>query len=356
MSTKTLMHPIEAQNHRDNGYFPTDTASVVQVLMRLIPHQKPLNILDPCCGCGRAVSMLREHFEHAHITGIELDETRANQARGLLDEVHISDIYATKIARASVDLMFLNPPYGRTLTDKLDEDSESKRIEHVFLSRVYPALKAGGVMVYIVPWTSFDDKRKKWFLANFVSVDVFAAATQKYKQVIVIGEKLKTPRAVLKDMLDKLDEQVEIARLGNEMVTTHYELPSSTKQPKVTLSHIDATQLEEELAKQKLWRRFDAQFDRSVQYDFAQPLHGLSDWHLALMIASGAVQGIVDNGKRCLLVKGRTRKVKVVSQKTENTETESVAITERKDRFITVINAIDITPRSNSFGEIVVIK
>ena len=59
MSINHLMHPRVAHNHRDNGYFPTDQATLARIAAYLdIPVSAGglLRIFDPCCGTGEALA------------------------------------------------------------------------------------------------------------------------------------------------------------------------------------------------------------------------------------------------------------------------------------------------------------
>ena len=68
------------------------------------------------------------------------------------------------------------------------------------------------------------------------------------------------------------------------------------------------------------------------------------------------VSGIVDNGKRRLLVKGKTGKTRNVTTRCEGEGDNAVIIEERRDRFVTVIKAIDLTPGSDAYGNILEIR
>lgn len=95
-STNHLMHPRTAHNHADNGYFPTDEATLEGIAARLDIAGADLRIFDPCCGTGAALAVLAEHLgscgAHCHSFGVELDRNRAIEAAGVLDFVVQSDI------------------------------------------------------------------------------------------------------------------------------------------------------------------------------------------------------------------------------------------------------------------------
>ena len=97
-----------------------------------------------------------------------------------------------------------------------------------------------------------------------------------------------------------------------------------------------------------------ANFCRSNNHAVIRPLHDLTEWHTCLLISAGVVSGLVDNGQRCLLIKGRTAKMKVIRRR-ENDD-GNVLSEEHRDRFTTVIKAIDMTPDSPHYSRIIQIK
>ncbi|MFC2752014.1 MAG: hypothetical protein ACFN9G_01485, partial [Cardiobacterium sp.] len=104
-----------------------------------------------------------------------------------------------------------------------------------------------------------------------------------------------------------------------------------------------------------LWRDAQAHFGGSTPHTI-RPLHELTDWHTSLLVSSGVVSGIVDNGKRRLLVKGKTGKTRNVTTRCEGEGEHTVIIEEYRDRFVTVIKAIDLTPDSACYGDILEIR
>ena len=104
-----------------------------------------------------------------------------------------------------------------------------------------------------------------------------------------------------------------------------------------------------------LWRDTQAHFAGSSA-ETIRPLHELTDWHTSLLVSSGVVSGIVDNGKRRLLVKGKTGKTRQVSTRCEGEGDNAVIIEEHRDRFVTLIKAIDLTPGSDAYGNILEIR
>jgi hypothetical protein len=88
------------------------------------------------------------------------------------------------------------------------------------------------------------------------------------------------------------------------------------------------------------------------------PARALSQWHLALALAAGAISGIVrSKSGRKLIVKGDTHKEKTLQ--TEYTEREDGSVTETRiltDKFVPVIRAWDMTPGSPTRGDVLTIR
>lgn len=354
---KTLMHPVEAMNHRKSGFFPTDVGTLENLFSDLTSSDKTVNLLDPCCGEGDALAQFKSHYPNAKTYGVELDLARAEVARSQLDYVYQADIYDVGLGRGQFDLLFLNPPYGNDLTDNLSSD-KTERLEHKFLMQTFSALKADGVLIYIVPGKSLDEPRIKWLLARFKDLTIRQAAVDTYKQVVVMGTKLRQQRSVNAKMIESVVQQISGDNLLAE-TKPEYRLPSSKSKAKVIVKRLNEAAIAEVMRRYRgQWAYFDTLFTANVTNDFQRPIHKLSEWHLALLITSGAVQGRVSNTNgRELLVKGAVKKHKKVTQSaTEDSDGNVTTEIESRDQFSAQIKAIDVTPKSPTFGNIITIK
>ena len=101
--------------------------------------------LDPCVGDGVAFTHLL-HGVTAHRYGIEIDANRAEQARALGIETLQANAMDVRCQPEAVSLLYLNPPY-----DWESGESNNQRLESVFLEHSYRWLKAGGVLLFVIP-------------------------------------------------------------------------------------------------------------------------------------------------------------------------------------------------------------
>ena len=69
------------------GYYPTDPANIDLMLKGItFPEGMTTNLLDPCCGCGKALRQLAQG-NNCYTYGVELDESRAEEAQTRLHRV-----------------------------------------------------------------------------------------------------------------------------------------------------------------------------------------------------------------------------------------------------------------------------
>lgn len=166
------------------GYYPTDSAHVAYLKQALrFPQGKTVNLLDPCCGEGKALAQLAEN-EQAVTYGAELDESRAETAQIRLDRVALGSYYFARISRSVFHAMLLNPPYLQL--------HGGTRSEKRFLGESYDHLMMGGVLCYIVPYYRLTEDVCSFLAAHFGNISVFrfsANEFQKFRQIAVLGKR-----------------------------------------------------------------------------------------------------------------------------------------------------------------------
>ncbi len=358
-----------ARNYIKNGYFPTDEVTLSRILAALDVGSQQVRVLDPCCGEGTALAEVKHYLGECggqvDAYGVEYDRERAWHAKELLDKVIHADVADVFMTARSFGLLFLNPPYGDTVSDKAGTGSEAKRerLEKVFFRRAVGWLQFGGVMVLIVPHYVLDAEFSALIARNFERVAIFMAPEKQFKQCVIFGVKRRSgmPDAAVAKMLEAAGHGELPPDLPEEWIDEPYAVPAKTDDEgfSFTAVRLDAEQLDAELKRFKastLWPQFPVMFNlgRTVH---RRPLRNLSSWHLALALAAGQISGAVTSREgRTLLIKGDTFKEKDVAVETMERADGSVAETRiLTDRFVPVIRGIDFTPGSG-YGEIVTIR
>jgi tRNA1(Val) A37 N6-methylase TrmN6 len=366
-----LMFQRIARNFLVNGYYPTDTETTQRVLNLLSPcKQGAMRVIDPCAGEGAAVAECRHHLgDAAEAYAIEYNEVRAVQAKKLTNRCIQGDFQDTIITPRSFGLLWLNPPYGDLISDKTqigntDQDKGKKRLEKLFFQQSARCLQYGGVIVLIVPHYTLDSEFRKWLASGFERISVFLAPEQQFKQAVVVGVRRRTDSSDEKyqqglSILEEFclaDIKPTLPQVWDDET---YIVPSSGGEVRFNTIKMDPTQFAEEITKFPcLWDQFSLHFYQSLTNQ-RRPLMGLSDWHLALALAAGQVSGVVHSNdrERTFVIKGDTFKHKKNAITfEENADGEITEIRTAIDVFIPTIKALDFTPGSATFGQIITIK
>lgn len=368
-----LMFQRIARNYAKNGYYPTDAVTTERILNALSPCKKgTMRILDPCAGEGSALAECKHHLDPAFIESfaVEYDQERAGQAKKLVDRCIHGDFQNTIITPRCFGLLWLNPPYGELVTDKAQtgtqfETKGRKRLEKLFYQHSVRLLQYGGILVLIVPHYSLDQEFRKWLAAGFEQVRVFLAPEQQFKQAVIFGVKKRTnakdekSRQVLKQ-LEEFCESENKPELPEQWHEKPYVVPAGLQQEiRFNALNVDVIQLSEQVNKYPcLWDQFSLHL-KPASGSKRRPLMKLSDWHLALALSAGEVSGVVhsNDGSKTYVIKGDTFKDKKNSVKVEESGNGEFSETRTSiDVFVPVIKALDFTPDSPTFGQVLTIK
>ncbi|QIQ22151.1 DUF6094 domain-containing protein [Zophobihabitans entericus] len=372
-----LMFPRLAHNFAKNGYYPTDEVSMERILSMLEPSDdvQGIRIADVCAGEGVALAEVAHHLKSCNPErevrsyGVEYDTERAKHATSLLDVCIQGDFFDTIISPGTFGLLFLNPPYGdlsREVCNQYGYDNIKRpRLEKTFYQKSVHLLQPDGIMVLIVPFTVLDDEFSSWISNHFDELSIFRAATDQFKQVVIMGRKIKS-KDIHREQAKKNLHSLRSVGSGDiqapvlpETPNMFYTVPASHTELKhfyrVTL---EPEQLEQEIhALKGLWPEFTSKFNVS-QIGFRQPACALSEWHLALALAAGAISGTVSSKEgKTYILKGDTHKEKATKVTFEEREDGSMAeVRTLTDKFIPVIRAWDMTPDSQTFGNVLTIR
>lgn len=130
------------------GYYPTDPDNISLLLRGIhFPEGVTTNLLDPCCGCGKALRQLAQG-NNCYAYGVELDESRAEEAQTRLHRVGFGSFFHSRISHEAFHLLFLNPPY----LSVINENGGRSRHEKRFLIESIPTLMYGGLLIYVIPY------------------------------------------------------------------------------------------------------------------------------------------------------------------------------------------------------------
>lgn len=152
---------------------------------------------DPTCGEGKILRQLKESVQasdsdiHIDTYGVELDQGRAAIAEQELTKVVQAPIEAMVISNNTFSFLFLNPPYDNTM--KLDGNTKVERKEFIELRRNTRYLKEGGIMAFIIPSYQFaNEKIARYLATHYEECGIVSFSKEDYsdfRQCVFIGRK-----------------------------------------------------------------------------------------------------------------------------------------------------------------------
>ena len=295
------------------GYYPTDPDNISLILRGIhFPEGVTTNLFDPCCGCGRALRQLAQG-NNCYAYGVELDESRAEEAQTRLHRVGFGSFFHSRISHEAFHLLFLNPPY----LSVINENGGRSRHEKRFLIESIPTLMYGGLLIYVIPYYRLAPDICRVLVDNFDGLTVWRftdSEFKKFKQVAVLGIRKKRDTE-LQDTLWL--EQLACSPAGIPLLTqlpeSRYALPA---QPMTVNTfkgeRFNQKELEQQLRKSDSFAQMMArsELDSGVKH----PLLPLSISQIGLIGGSGMINGLIECDTPHI-IKGRI--VKVVRTESE---------------------------------------
>ncbi|MFH1674274.1 MAG: DUF6094 domain-containing protein, partial [Pseudomonadota bacterium] len=294
------------------GFYKTPANVVEQIKTNLTINPRA-RLLDTCCGEGEALKSIASGTD-AETCGVELDRERFDKAKEVLDNVVWADsLHELRASAKEFGLLWLNPPYD------LDEgayEQERERVEHQFLLRNWGYLQDGGALVYIIPFASLR-KAAPFFYRRCTRLTVFSFPDeefQKFHQVVVMCAKGRPKKDQIRRNIETLEFAANLSlyevpdRLpATGIAGTNYDVPEAddTGGFYFRSARLDPQEALEQVRESPVWPRVIKHVLPPTGHAHVRPLMPLREGHLAMLLASGMMNGEVvgDDGER-LIVKG----------------------------------------------------
>jgi len=317
------------------GFYPLPAAEASRIRGFLQFPKVSWAALDPCIGDGVAFTAITADPDVLRY-GIEIDAYRAEQARERVAVVIQGNALETHGSIESFSLLYLNPPYDWELSC-----GKNRRMEEVFLSHTWRWLKAGGILVLVIPGEHIADC-SQILAAQFRDVRVYRLgdpACVRYQQVVVLAvRRNRRERQRLQDS-DITRARLQYASFARNPETllvlpsdsdTRYSVPESGP---VQLSHrgLPLDEIEDLLPRSAAYRQAGRILFAEPANISGRPLTPLHSGHIGLLAVSGMLNGIFGAGEERHLATWQS--VKAVSCSTE--EEDNGTIIQREKEYFT---------------------
>ena len=316
------------------GYFPLPFSEARRIRACLRYPTSPVSAIDPCVGDGAAfLAITAETCVRRY--GIELDAYRADQAAAVVDELIHGDCLDVHCPVESFGLTLLNPPYDWTIGE-----GRSERTERVFLTHTYRWLKAGGVLVLVVPAVRVCECGEI-LASQFKETRVLRLTDPeavRYRQVVVFAtRRSRRERELLRDA-DIIARRAQFANIGRnyerlaalgDANAPLYTVPESGP-AKLEYRGLPLDEIEDLLLRSSAYRQADRILFPSPAALKGRPLTPLHSGQVALCAVSGMLNGIFGSGKDRHVAAWQA--VKVVDR-SEEVEEDGTIVQRERERF-----------------------
>lgn len=287
------------ESEAKGGFYPTPPKEMELILKRITAEENNyVTLLDPCCGEGLALHQTQDWLLQQGVNpttyGIELEKSRAEKAKELLDYTLACGYEETRMSHGAFSFIYLNPPFAEFQGDRLE------RMFFRDLTKPNSYLTDDAVVVFNLP------QRVLYQMSDLIAqrltdVRVYRFTDENfpnYNQVIVYGYRKKSGTG--KDELLKT-RLIDLAYVSPKFIPTleqedwkevQYIIPEPKREVEVfdtTIVHPeDIMQSMDEcnLMEQLLFKTANPHSDGIQNKSPAMPL---KTSHLATAIASGAL-------------------------------------------------------------------
>lgn len=324
------------------GFFATPPRQGV-LIRSLLKFNGETAIFDPTAGEGHVLKQLADTEEERNYKvktyGVELDKSRAEEAKSVLDKVVQSPIESMVISHESTGLIFLNPPYDNTMLGYGDEKTERK--EYIELVRNTKYLVPGGILIFVIPSYRFaEQKMARYLSTHFEDIGITKFTNEDYddyKQCIFIGKKKSTVRKKMNEPLFEFLLKMEDEDFVSEKVTplnnlvgfANWVIPQVNSEIPIFYSRIEnKSEFIEMINSNKGFEAFKERTRPKQLIVGGDPLINVAQGLMALLLSSGAVNGLIGRGDSLHAVQG----MEIVSTVVTEEETEHSIISKRRTK------------------------
>ena len=224
--------------------------------------------------------------------GVELDESRAEEAQTRLHRVGFGSYFYSRISGEAFHLLFLNPPY----LSVLNENGGRSRHEKRFLMESLYHLAYGGLLVYVIPCYRLTPDICRVLCDNFDDLTVWrftAREFKRFKQIAVLGTRKRRDAGPPDTLwLERYAVTPEAIPCLTELPEDRYALPVQPLEVHTFMGErFNQKELEQQLRRSGSFARMMARSE--LDSGAKRPLLPLSIGQIGLVGGSGMINGLI---------------------------------------------------------------
>lgn len=310
-----------------------------RIIQTIIPNintgNRPFTIFDPECGEGTLLKTAKDINKHAVLYGLESNNYAAQKAKEVADRIIKGTLKGSRISNDAFDIVYCTCHITGTLEQNMAVGAIAK-VEKMFMMNMLKYLRNDGVIVITLPFYRIHKDVCSLLAKQLKNVSIIRGMGDDEDRgfVYIIGQKSKS-REEDKEIYEALRKcyNYNNVKFAHEVEITPITLPGNTTE--IDLFKGSILDMDELLNIVQTSGCTDAFFEKQIvkkiHENTIQPLLPFNVGQIGLVLTSGCLDGIIDEGDgHCHLVKGRVSKKKDVERSYNNGVVEETEVISNK--------------------------
>lgn len=288
--------------------------NVINEITSMIKRSSPFNVIDVSCRLGQALSSIQKKLPMANLYGVSALQSVniSKEERAKFKRLIVGGIGEANISTDSFDMAIVIPEISFYDESFSERSKVTVNLEKRYLDRGIGSLRHNGLLVLAIPIACIS-KSIATSIAKILGNVRIIIENSKPDVAIIVG--IKRPplaRSLDEKLFKRLRNLILHPELANMDEEFSYQLPIGTVEiSRFRSAKLDDNEIEllfeESGIMNEFWKKqkVDKLADRS-----AHPLLPFNVGQLGLVLTSGCLDGVIDEGNGCShAVKGRVIKV-----------------------------------------------
>lgn len=316
-------------DYNDKSYISYE---FLQTIVRAIKSDRKYNVFDPRCKSGDTLKQFKDDNNSVRY-GLEENNNKAESAKEYADKVIKGTIKGSRIKNDAFDVLIDNCPISPFFDDNLLNGSVI-RMERQYIQNTLKYARPGGVVIISMPYYRlYKDicTILSRMLDDVIVVQGIGSLNDYTHQVYIVGTKSKT-----KEINEDVYNELRSAGINYQSTKTLFNVEIPEYQIKDKYIEIDlfkgsVLDMDELFNIVETSGCLNAFFDKQnvdkIHENTKQPLLPFNVGQIGLVLTSGCLDGIIDEGDgHCHLVKGRVSKKSDVKRDVSNGVVEETEV------------------------------
>ena len=276
-----------------------------------------MNVLEISVKCGDLATFIKQEEPEADVYGIDTYKDVTSNNRHNYKRLISGALKGATISKGVFDVVYCLPKIDM---DLIQVKGVNIRLEKESLLRSTDYVRENGVMIFGIPYYRMYKDICEYLCRNYDQIQIVKSDDDTYGMVYIIGKKRTNPIALF-----EIDRQTYLSLrrlpftykcMKNDKLTK-YDIPAQRLTiEKFRGSELSEQEVEEFFQNSSVTKSFwKSQTIEKLSESSARPLLPFNVGQLGLILTSGCLDGIIDEGDGCChAVKGRVVKKNYVTE------------------------------------------